>query len=226
SNLFRSGTLENYEPEIRKAILKLTRPGMVAYDIGANIGVFSFLFASIVKSGGTVYAFEPEKNNYICLEKSLEINNIKNVFLDKRAVGKYKGKEIFDRRGGAFSGRLIGEDVKYNQTGNIEYIDTINIDTLITVENVLAPDIMKIDVEGNEILVLEGMVNTLQKYSPIILCELHTHLGESSNDVINLLIDNGYSIYGLDEIIKDNYIEPNRMELTRKRYIVGMKQIL
>jgi len=61
SNLIHSKNLLSYEPKIRKAIQKFTKPGMIAYDIGANVGVFSFLFASIVNKEGHVYAFEPEK---------------------------------------------------------------------------------------------------------------------------------------------------------------------
>jgi len=54
SNLTHSCDLGGYEPEIRKIIWKFTKPGMVAYDIGANVGVFSFLFASIVGEDGMV----------------------------------------------------------------------------------------------------------------------------------------------------------------------------
>ena len=88
SNLIRSGNLLHYEPEIRKAIQKFTKPGMTAYDVGANVGIFSFLFASIVTEDGQVFAFEPEKNNTICLERSIQINSIDNLTLDNRAVGK------------------------------------------------------------------------------------------------------------------------------------------
>jgi len=83
SNLVTSGKLCNYEPGIKKLILKYTKPNMIAYDIGANIGIFSFLISSIVGKNGIVYAFEPEKNNYICFEKALEINNAKNLIMLK-----------------------------------------------------------------------------------------------------------------------------------------------
>ena len=224
SNLIRSGDLGEYEPEIRNSILKLTKPGMAAYDIGANIGIFSFLFSSIVKKDGIVYAFEPEKNNFICFEKSLEINAINNIFLDKRAVGKNKGLEKFDRRGGAFSGRLVGEDAAYSQTSNIEFIDTINIDHLVKEEGFRCPDIMKIDVEGNEAMVLEGMKNILNTYNPIIICELHTHLGESSEHIINFLSSYDYSISGIKEICAEINDGSKQRDMSMERHIVAVKQ--
>ena len=194
SNLIHTVSLGKYEPVIRKSILQLTRPGMTAYDIGANVGVFSFLFAAAVHPEGIVYAFEPERINYTCLDKSIIINNCKNIILDQRAVGKSRGKEQFDRRGGAFSGRLVGNNVSYNKTDNMEIIETVSIDYLIKEESYQVPDIIKIDVEGNEGLVIEGMRHTLASHHPIIICELHTHLGESGRDIIESLINHGYCI--------------------------------
>ncbi|GMQ90915.1 MAG: hypothetical protein BMS9Abin11_0220 [Gammaproteobacteria bacterium] len=200
SNLVKSGDLSGYETNIREAITMYTRPGMVAYDIGANVGIFSFLFASLVGDTGSVYAFEPEPNNWICLEKSLEENKGINITLDKRAIGNHQGQESFDRRGGAFSGRLVGDNETYSKTDNVLLVDTVSIDFLTKQCNYLVPDILKIDVEGNEGLVLEGMKNILQHKGPIIICELHTHLGETVDKVKETLLEFDYSTY----LIKGN----------------------
>jgi len=203
SNLIQSGGLIGYEPEIRKILMKYTKPSMVAYDIGANVGVFSFLFSSMVGNDGIVYAFEPEEINYQCLEKSLINFEKTNIILDKRAVGKAKSIEEFDRRGGAFSGRLIGNG-QYKPTDNIKLVETISIDEVVSQEGYRVPDILKIDVEGNEGMVLEGMRNILNKHHPIIICELHTHLGESSDQVISLLSSYGYTISNINTTLTDD----------------------
>lgn len=226
SNLLVSGDVGGYEPEIRRLIMKLTKQGMTAYDIGANVGVFSFLFSSIVNGEGIVYAFEPEKNNHSCFQKSLEINKSKNIVLDRRAVGKNKGIEKFDRRGGAFSGRLVGEGTSYSPTDNIETIETVNIDYLIKEEGFRAPDILKIDVEGNENMVLEGMQGLLDSHGPIIICELHAHLGESSGEVLTLLSHHGYLISNVDEVPIEIGINPEKSVAPIERHIVAMKEKL
>jgi FkbM family methyltransferase len=182
---------KDYEPEVRKAILRYTKKGMVAYDVGANVGVFSLLFSSIVGENGVVYAFEPEKNNYVCLEKSIVVIN--NIVLDKRAVGLDKNIIRFDRRGGAFSGRIVDRG-RYKVSKNIIDVPVVSIDVLIADEMYRVPDIIKIDVEGNEILVLMGMENTLTNHKPIIICELHTHLGDSVEKVKSLLQRHGYDL--------------------------------
>lgn len=198
--------VEGYEPLIRRAVIRLTRPGMVAYDIGANVGIFSFLFASRVGPQGAVHSFEPERNNYRCLERSLALNAMKNLHLDTRAVGRRTGVEVFDRRGGAFSGRLVGKGARYEATQNVEQVATVGLDTALRDEGLPPPDILKIDVEGNEAMVLEGMRGILEEHGPLILCELHTHLGESSDITLGLLEAQGYSICEVEPLVKENLI--------------------
>jgi len=222
-NLVHSGDLRDYEPGIRKVILKFTRPGMVAYDIGANVGIFSFLFASIVGDEGFVYSFEPEENNYSCLEKSLKKHAEKNIILDKRAVGKSEGTENFDRRGGAFSGRLVG-DALYESTGNIRIVETVSLDYVVKVQGYRIPDILKIDVEGNEGMVMEGMKNILNDHDPMVICELHSHLGESSEQVTDLLSFYGYSIFDVNDALTDNYRNETASNTSEDRHIIAIKR--
>ncbi len=198
SNLLASDGLAGYEPDLRRVIMRLTRPGMVAYDIGANVGVFSFLFWSIVRQGdGLVYAFEPEPNNIACFEQTLAKNSCPGVKLFKQAVGRIPGREQFDRRGGAFSGRLVGQSASYVPTHNISLVETTSIDALVLEQGYRPPDIVKIDVEGNEGLVLEGMMRVMQQFHPVILCEIHAHLGDAGERVLKLLSMNGYGISDL-----------------------------
>lgn len=223
SNLVAAGDLGAYEPETRGAILRLTRPGMTAYDIGANVGIFSFLFASIVKDG-TVYAFEPERNNYLYFEKSLAMNGARNIVLDRRAIGRATETARFDRRGGAFSGRLVGDRPGYKPTRNIARVETVSVDFLVAEEGYRAPDIVKIDVEGNEYMVLEGMRNILMTHGPIIICELHTHLGEKSERVLELLHDCGYAVSPVGSSTTTEKRDSAPAELSRETHITAIKQ--
>ena len=190
--------------------------------IGANVGVFSFLFASIVGEEGIVYSFEPEENNYTCFEKSLEKHNKKNIVLDKRAVGSTKSTQKFDRRGGAFSGRLIGNGL-YNTTGNIRIVETVSIDHVVKEEGYRLPDILKIDVEGNEGMVLEGMKNILETYSPIVICELHAHLGESTDRVTNLLSSYRYNISNVESALTAIGLSETASDARMERHIIAVK---
>ncbi len=201
SNLVRNGSLAGYESDVRRAITRLTRPGFTAYDIGANVGIFSFLFLSLVGPQGHVYAFEPEPNNGECLGHSIAKAAAENITLDTRAVGDKVNTAMFDRRGGAFSGRLISDNAKYNPTDNIIEVKTVTLDKLVDDENYQLPDIMKIDVEGNEVLVLSGMANIFAKNPPIIICELHSHLGDSVDKIAVILKKYKYHIYAIADFL-------------------------
>jgi len=152
------------------------------------------------------------------------MNGLAQVVLDTRAVSRESGRESFDRRGGAFSGRLVRKNDTYQQTLNLMPVDSVAIDRLIAEESLPAPDIVKIDVEGNEGLVLEGMTQLLQSAAPIILCELHTHLGESSATTADLLLSHGYRIFSVDEVLHRGLANAQALtQLDGVDYIVASK---
>lgn len=69
----------NYEPEVEAIFRKYVRPRMTVLDIGANVGFFTMLAASLVGPEGRVVAFEPNSNNVRMLEASRRANNFENV---------------------------------------------------------------------------------------------------------------------------------------------------
>ena len=199
ANLLSTDGLAGYEPVLRSAIQRWTRPGMVAYDIGANVGVFSLLFHAIVRAGnGMVYAFEPEPNNIACLERTLALNDCPGLILCRQAVSNTAGSAPFDRRGGAFSGRLVGQTQNYTPTRNLALVETTSVDACVFELGFRPPDIVKIDVEGNEGLVLEGMTGVMEKFHPILICEVHTHLGDHAQGIPELLSRHDYAVSALD----------------------------
>ena len=223
SNLVKNASLAGYAADMRRAITRLTQPGFTAYDIGANVGVFSFLFLSLVGKQGHVYAFEPEPNNSDCLGHSIVKSSVENITLDKRAIGEKVETAMFDRRGGAFSGRLIINSAKYNPTYNIIEVKTTTLDKLVSEENYRSPDIVKIDVEGNETLVLSGMTHIFEKNPPIIICELHSHLGDSVDEVAAILKKYNYHIYAIADFLELPAVELQEIvSLRDARHVVAL----
>jgi len=159
-----------YETDVLAAIEHNLAPGGTFYDVGANVGVFSFIAADRVGPQGAVCAFEPEENNLVCFRRTLQRSKLKNLALYDVAVGAADGTLTFDRRGGAFSGRLVasGDEAR----GATATVRVRSIDSLVR-QGAPAPSLVKIDVEGGEGDVLAGMVETLQAHGPTVLCELH-----------------------------------------------------
>ncbi len=189
SNLSKNGQLD-YEDDVARVIEHCLGPGDVFYDVGANVGVFAFMAATVVGEGGAVFAFEPEPNNVVCFQRSLERAPVRNVELHDCALGGEDGTMTFDRRGGAFSGRLVDGEEEIGSGGTRD-IPVRSIDSLLA-GGMRPPNLIKIDVEGGEGLVLEGAKQVLHKYRPAVLCEMHPDNRDGVRRAFSALTDAGY----------------------------------
>ena len=158
--------------------------GKVIWDIGAHFGYTSMLFAVLAGDKGKVYAFEPNPYNLDRFKFHLEHNNgISNkIKLLDIALSNKTGKVRFSISsnvdGSQSTGSHLGniksaQDKSVYERFNFEEISvqTEEGDNLIS-KNILAPDIMKIDVEGAEALVLRGCTKLLEQ-KPTLLIEIH-----------------------------------------------------
>ena len=196
SHLTRDGRLA-YEPDVLDAIQSHLRVGDVFYDAGANIGVFSFLAATLVGESGAVLAFEPEENNVACFRRSLAAAALGNVTLYACGLGAADGEMVFDRRGGAFSGRLVGAPAEAQHRGIS--VPVRSIDSLVE-GGAPAPSLIKIDVEGGEGAVLEGARRTLGRHRPAILCEMLSDNPDGVLRAFRALAEAGYTCHSLDRV--------------------------
>jgi FkbM family methyltransferase len=177
--------LGTYELSKQLAMREHIRPGMVCYDVGANVGFYTLLFSHLAGTGGNVLAFEPFPRNVALLRRHTELNHCDNVTIFDAAVADYDGTAQFEEAPNASMGHLSDQ-------GGIT-VDCRRLDTLVR-EGFAAPDLIKIDVEGAEAGVLAGAVEILQKHKPVIF--LATHGPKPHQDCLALLREHGYSVSG------------------------------
>lgn len=142
----------------------------VFYDIGANTGLYT-LFAA--KSCSEVFAFEPYPPNISSLKENISRNNTYNVTVRDIALSNSDGSISFSQPQediiGYGSPAIAAEDTN----ANVE-VATKAGDHLISSENLPIPDVMKIDVEGSEPLVIDGLEQTLSTSTcRLVYCEVH-----------------------------------------------------
>jgi FkbM family methyltransferase len=181
--------LGTYEADKQKLFTEYVKPGMVVYDIGANVGFYTLLASRLVGPSGHVYAFEPLGRNVSYLERHVNLNRLSNVTIIKAAVSDVNGLARFRESHPAMGG--------LSAAGELE-VETIQIDS----QNFRIPDVMKIDVEGAEQSVLRGSIDTLRRHSPIIF--LATHGLKAHHACVSLLSDSGYELTELaspDELL-------------------------
>ena len=183
-----------------KLIKHLLRPGDVFVDVGANIGWYTILGAYLVGSKGKVIACEPSSKIYEHLSKNVEINSLKNVRLEKIALSNQNGKAILDGFTEANLG--LGTIIQTNQilTDSAEEIETKRYDDYFPNE-LERVRLLKIDVEGAEMMVLQGMRESLEaKVFDYIIIEivddrLRDRANTSANEVLGFLRNFGYSLF-------------------------------
>jgi FkbM family methyltransferase len=187
--------LGTYEPELQAALVDLVKPGMVAYDIGANIGYISLLFARQVGEAGQVYAFEALPANLDRLRGNLELNRVADrVMVIPAAVveGGHPVQFLVGPSGGMgkAEGSAGRQEVSYSQTITVE---GLSLDQFVYEAGNPPPQVVKMDIEGGEVLALPGMQRVLAEKKPLLLLELHGP--EAARVAWDCLTAAGYRIY-------------------------------
>jgi FkbM family methyltransferase len=148
-----------YERDETKCLKSMIQNGAVVFDIGANIGYYTLLLKSLVGITGKVHSFEPVPSNFAKLAKAVEINNLTNVFLNQVAVSDASGNAILYTAGVA--GECGWASIVQPSRGEFFEVRAISIDDYVAAHSIDRIDLVKIDVEGAEMRVLNGMAKLL-----------------------------------------------------------------
>lgn len=216
-----------HEEATTELFKKIVKRGDVVVDLGANIGYFTLLAARLVGEQGRVYAFEPEPRNHKYLLKNIELNGYNNILPMQKAVSDRQGRtklyicsyDTGHHTINQYEGiRVQKPDLNDDKEVFIE-VETTTIDGFFE-DKEQSIDVMKIDVEGAEMLVLSGMDKVIKQskglkmfveFFPLFIQKM----GGSPREFIRkLLEDYGFSIF----IIGQDYDARNR-ELLRVKSV-------
>lgn len=164
------------EVEQSRCLTNLLRAGRTCFDVGANVGFYSLLGARLVGGGGRVIAFEPMPRNLAFLYRHLRLNRADNVTILPLACADALSTELFIPGANQALGRLEGsnrEPVAPSPQSSGLLVATISLDAAAEKMGV-RPDVIKIDVEGAELRVLEGAADLLRRKKPSVLLSVHS----------------------------------------------------
>jgi FkbM family methyltransferase len=162
-----------WEPDLHEIIQQHVRPGSVVYDLGANFGIYTLLFAKLVGPTGKVYAFEPMEEIMAELQANVELNRFSNVEFVRSAVSDTSGFVEFRVGDHAGSGHLESADACHVNVGKTLKVPTTSLDDFVQA-GAAPPSFIKIDIEGAEGLALTGASQLLTKHRPMIAVEVHS----------------------------------------------------
>jgi len=195
-------------------IKRILKEGDIALDIGAHIGYFTLIMARLVGKKGKVFAFEPSPVNFELLKKNIELNKYQNIYAIPKGISNKRERTPFylnSQNSGNSSLFKTGRHDKEVQ------IKTLTLDHYFfgTDFNI---DFAKIDVEGSEPLVIEGMKTILKRPHPIRLViefypQLLKNAGFEPKAFLNMLKNFGLRLYFINKAdlkevgwIEDKYI--------------------
>jgi FkbM family methyltransferase len=166
--------MDAIDPALLRCAAQLVQPGNVVWDIGANVGLFAAAAAARAGTAGQVIAFEPDimlarllqRSNAIRPPSSASIDVVPAAIAGEAAIRAF---QIAAR--GRASNALAGYG--HAEMGGIaqrELVATFNMDWLL--EQLPAPQVVKIDVEGAEVEALSGQKRMLDEVRPAFICEV------------------------------------------------------
>ena len=166
--------LGTYEPALQSALRTLIPAGAVVYDVGANIGYVSLLLAKAAGEAGRVYAFEALPDNVERLQRNLALNGIgARVQVVAKAVTGAAGPVRFLVHASGGMGKAAGSAGRDDPYSAELIVDGISLDEFVYSGHNPLPNVVKMDIEGGEVLALPGMRRVLKEARPLMLMELH-----------------------------------------------------
>ena len=184
-----------YEPNVTAIFLDRLRPGMHVLDIGANIGWYTMLSASLVGPSGSVTAIEPNPDSAKLLEASRRANSFDNVIVLQVAAGREPGLLVLHGSYGDAMTLATPDDAA--ALTNATTVPSFRVDDLIPREKKI--DLVKIDVQGAEYNAVLGASELIKRWHPTIVSEFSPSMmpgisGVDGGEYLRFLLGFGYKI--------------------------------
>ena len=192
------GDYEAEELTIVTTIVQNTmRPGYMILDIGANIGYYSMWLSKHFRNA-TIHAFEPIPKTFNYLERNLEINHTSGVTAHNFGLSdKDATFDFFYYKNG--SGNASMANLSESEDAERVSCTVYTLDGFISQSGIAKIDFIKCDVEGAELMVVKGGLETLKRDRPVIFMEIlrkwSAKFNYHPNDIINLLAEIGFHCY-------------------------------
>lgn len=182
---------ERYEARLIQTAL---RPGDSFWDVGANIGYFALLAATVVGPTGFVVALEPGRQAFQRLQENIDLNKFPQInALEVAAADREGTARLYADLSQADTGANLFQGGERREW---EEVRTIPLDTLLQNHGYPPPQFLKIDVEGAELAVLRGAHMILSAHAPLLLVEMEDKTlgpaGLSKQDIADFLLPLGY----------------------------------
>ena len=227
----------SHEPLATKVILCQLKKGMVCLDIGSNIGYYALLVSRRVGIGGDVICFEPSFLNFQYLKRNLKMLRLSSTRTYNIAIGDVDDHAILlnDTRSNLCRIAKSENERTPISNGHGEHdvhsktkVPMKRIDSVTEKLGIEKLDFIRMDTEGFESNIYQGMRSTIKKFTPMLFIEFHRiFLGieKTRNLLVDLRDDSGYeSLYYIPRWL-DNPIIANTKYIKKMSISELLKKI-
>lgn len=181
------GDLSKFDSMLYRMAEELAKPKAVVWDVGANVGLFTFCAAALSGRGGYTVAIEPDR--WLCelIQRSSVENRdtLGEVAIENVAIAAASGTSYLEISNRSRAFNRVTASIKAGVP-----IKSVTLDSLLTSHP--PPTVLKIDVESYEVEVLMGATRVLEDHHPAIWCEVE---GRNSQGVSDILHGAGYTLF-------------------------------
>jgi FkbM family methyltransferase len=194
-------------------------------DIGANIGYTSCVFAAVLKPGSKIYAFEPDQISFGLLQETVQRKNLSGAIeAVQQAVGSSDGSlKFWHNERHSADHRVVTEQFSSacSDGPQISTVSATTVDTFVKSRDVQNISFIKVDVQGYELAVCEGMQNTLERFPLAVVCLEYSpdalrELGFEPRKVLDFFRTRGYHLYVLTREEPQLLADDNSLEALLK----------
>jgi FkbM family methyltransferase len=186
---------------------KLAKRSKIVIDVGVHIGKYTVLASKLLGNKGKVICVEPSKENFEILQMNIALNKLENVLALNIAISNFSKKNVKIYKPLRESGRCTLKNIP---NATYELVNYINLDHLLIRLKISKIDLIKIDVEGEEVNVIKGFKRYLASHKvESLIIEINN---ENLTSLRNILNSFGYS---LQKIEATNYIS---IPITKKKF--------
>lgn len=183
--------LRGYEPTLVRALLDLLPPDGVLFDVGANVGLVAIDVLAL-HAGATVHAFEPHPDNLTALRRNLAPHLGGRARIVAAAAGAEPGELelVVGHEPGAH--RVRGSDEPVDSAARTLPVEIVTLDDYAATAGIERIDVMKLDVEGFELSVLEGAASLLERGAIRAIVSEASPDEQRAGSVAGLLSEHGF----------------------------------
>ncbi|WP_417876896.1 FkbM family methyltransferase [Winogradskyella sediminis] len=195
-------------------LLKKFKPhndNLTVLDVGANFAFLSLVWANTIAKNGQTIAFEPSINLVSSINKSIILNNLqRRLVVENNAVGKDNMETEL------FLSNTTSNVLDVNASGTMQKIEMITLDAYVEKAQLKRCDLLKIDVDGIELDILQGAVELIKQFKPILIVETNENYV-----IVDYMKNLHYTILDMDlnELTETNPLPLNVFCIPNEAYL-------